>query len=147
MFYVELHDQELARDAMVIPDEKEVAEYYAVRKQLDQMAADFREIITHPSYSLPFLQPGRLIKTKHGPHDFGWGVIINYQKRLPPKVSPFIMFNASASNVILASRIDLRPKICHPTSNMSWMYSCIALQARQWAIRRLSPRHQQASNQ
>lgn len=73
---------------MVIADEKEVAEYYAVRKQLDQMAADFREIVTHPSYSIPFLQPGRLVKIKYRQLDFGWGVICNYQKRLPPKVGP-----------------------------------------------------------
>lgn len=51
------------------------------------MAADFREVITHPNYSLPFLQPGRLIKVKYKDLDFGWGVVVNYQKRLPPKVS------------------------------------------------------------
>jgi ATP-dependent RNA helicase DOB1 len=83
---VELRAREAARDEMVIPDEKEVADYYAIRKQLDQMAADFREIVTHPSYSIPFLQPGRLVKIKYGQLDFGWGVICNYQKRLPPKV-------------------------------------------------------------
>jgi hypothetical protein len=147
MFYVELHDQELARDAMVIPDEKEVAEYYAVRKQLDQMAADFREIITHPSYSLPFLQPGRLVKIKHGPHDFGWGVIINYQKRLPPKVSLMIILKIPAINRTPASRIDLHPKTCHHTSSTFWMYFFIVPQARQWATRKLSRRHRQAFNQ
>jgi ATP-dependent RNA helicase DOB1 len=86
---VELRAREAARDEMVIPDEKEVADYYAVRKQLDQMAADFREIVTHPSYSIPFLQPGRLVKIKYGQLEFGWGVICNYQKRLPPKVRLF----------------------------------------------------------
>jgi ATP-dependent RNA helicase DOB1 len=50
------------------------------------MAADFREVITHPTYSLAFLQPGRLVKIKYQMLDFGWGVVINYQKRLPPKV-------------------------------------------------------------
>ena len=50
------------------------------------MVADFREVITHPSYSLPFLQAGRLVKVKCEKLDFGWGVIVNYQKRLPPKV-------------------------------------------------------------
>ena len=51
------------------------------------MGADFREIVTHPTYSLPFLQAGRLVKVRHGKLDFGWGVIVNYQKRSPPKVS------------------------------------------------------------
>ncbi|OCB91527.1 antiviral helicase [Sanghuangporus baumii] len=71
-----------------IPDEKLVSEYYEYRQQLDQMGADFREVITHPAYSLPFLQPGRLVKIKYQKLDFGWGVVINYQKRLPPKNRP-----------------------------------------------------------
>ncbi|RDB26840.1 ATP-dependent RNA helicase mtr4 [Hypsizygus marmoreus] len=84
----ELKKEEEARTTTVIPDEALVAEYYEYRQQLDQMAADFREVITHPTYSLPFLQPGRLVKVKYQKVDFGWGVIINYQKRLPPKNRP-----------------------------------------------------------
>lgn len=71
----------------MVEDEKAIAEYYQCRQQLDQMSADFREVVTHPTYSLPFLQPGRLVKVKHKDLDFGWGIIINYQKRLPPKVT------------------------------------------------------------
>ncbi|KAG6865812.1 ATP-dependent RNA helicase mtr4 [Blastosporella zonata] len=84
----ELKQEEEARSITVIPDENLVAEYYEYRQQLDQMAADFREVITHPTYSLPFLQPGRLVKVKYQKLDFGWGVIINYQKRLPPRNRP-----------------------------------------------------------
>jgi ATP-dependent RNA helicase DOB1 len=87
MFWVvDLRQEEDTRSTTVIPDEDMVAEYYEYRQQLDQMAADFREVITHPTYSLPFLQPGRLVKVKYQKLDFGWGVIINYQKRLPAKV-------------------------------------------------------------
>jgi ATP-dependent RNA helicase DOB1 len=71
-----------------IPDEAKVAEYYEYRQQLDQMTADFRAVITHPTYALPFLQAGRLVKVKHNTLDFGWGVVISWQKRLPPKVHP-----------------------------------------------------------
>ena len=78
--------EEETKDSAVIPDEQLVAEYYEYRQQLDQMAQDFRDVITHPNYSLPFLQPGRLVKVKYQKLDFGWGVIINYLKRLPPKV-------------------------------------------------------------
>jgi hypothetical protein len=83
---LELQKEEKRRDAITIPDENIVATYYDYRQQLDRMAADFREVITHPNYSLPFLQPGRLIKVKYKDLDFGWGVVVNYQKRLPPKV-------------------------------------------------------------
>jgi ATP-dependent RNA helicase DOB1 len=89
------------KDAFVIADETLVAEYYDYRQQLDQMSSDFREVISHPTYSLPFIQPGRLVKIKHDSLDFGWGVVISFQKRLPPKVrgtsftdhSPIYIFN------------------------------------------------------
>ncbi|KIP11280.1 hypothetical protein PHLGIDRAFT_489254 [Phlebiopsis gigantea 11061_1 CR5-6] len=81
----ELHREEEKKAAIAVPDEELVSEYYEYRQQLDQMANDFREVITHPNYSLPFLQPGRLVKIKYKNLDFGWGIIINYQKRLPPK--------------------------------------------------------------
>lgn len=79
--------EEDSKRSMVVAEEESVAEYYEFRKQLDQLTSDFREVITHPTYCLPFLQPGRLVKVKHSTLDFGWGVIINYHKRLPAKVS------------------------------------------------------------
>lgn len=74
------------RNSTVIPDEEQVAQYYDCRQQLDQMLADFREVITHPTYALPFLQPGRLVKVKYQNLDFGWGVVVNFEKRIAPKV-------------------------------------------------------------
>jgi hypothetical protein len=85
--FAELKDVEAEREAMVIPDEELVAEYHTLRAQLDTLRGDFREIITHPAYALPFLQPGRLITVKFKEHDFGWGVLVNYSKRPPLKES------------------------------------------------------------
>lgn len=82
----ELKQAEEKKASYKIADEKLVADYYDYRQQLDQLGADFREVITHPTYSLPFIQPGRLVKIKYEKLDFGWGIVINYQKRLPPKV-------------------------------------------------------------
>ncbi|EPQ51568.1 antiviral helicase [Gloeophyllum trabeum ATCC 11539] len=84
----ELSREEQAMKSITISDESLVADYHSYRQQLDQMAADFRDVITHPNYSLPFLQPGRLVKVKYQKLDFGWGVVINYHKRLPPKNRP-----------------------------------------------------------
>lgn len=86
---VELKHEEESKNSTVIPDEERVAEYYEYRQQLDQLNADFREVITHPTYSLPFLLPGRLVKVKYQKSEFGWGIVINFQKRLPPKVCFF----------------------------------------------------------
>lgn len=88
-FQPELRREEAKKASIVIPDEELIADYYDYRQQLEQMANDFREVITHPTYSLPFLQPGRLVKFKYQKLDFGWGVVINYQKRAQPKVSSF----------------------------------------------------------
>jgi ATP-dependent RNA helicase DOB1 len=70
----------------VIVDEPAVATYHGIRAQLDTLGADLRAVVTHPTYALPFLQPGRLVSIKHGALNFGWGVVVNYQKRLPAKV-------------------------------------------------------------
>ncbi|KAI6032616.1 rRNA-processing arch domain-containing protein [Pisolithus orientalis] len=84
----ELKGEEKRRDSLRIPDEQLVAAYYDYRQQLDRMADDMRAVITHPTYSLPFLQPGRLIRVKHRDANFGWGVVINFQKRLRTKTKP-----------------------------------------------------------
>lgn len=115
---------------MVIPDEELVAEYYQFKQQLEQMAADFKLVITHPTYCLPFLQPGRLINVKYQKLDFGWGVIINYQKRVPPKVKlnielHLLYFSLMHWTPIILYRIDQRPnlKSIRHTSNTS-LTSC-----------------------
>ncbi|KAF8841476.1 antiviral helicase [Paxillus ammoniavirescens] len=81
----ELRAEEKRRDSIHIPDENLVAGYYDYRKQLDQMGEDFRLVITHPTYCLPFLQAGRLVRVKHKDANFGWGVVINFQKRIKSK--------------------------------------------------------------
>lgn len=79
--------EEEERSKVVIPDEELVSQYYDYRQQLDQMAADFREVVTHPEYSIPHLKPGRLVKVKYQKLDFGWGIVVNWQKRTDAKVS------------------------------------------------------------
>lgn len=68
-----------------VTDEEEAEEYFGLHKQLGLLDCDFQEVISHPSYSLPFLQPGRLVKIQHENLDFGWGCVVNYQRRLPHK--------------------------------------------------------------
>lgn len=70
----------------MIPDEDSVAEYYELRRQMDESRQDFQTVITHPTHILPFLQQGRLVKIKYGTLDFGWGVVINFSKRTSAKV-------------------------------------------------------------
>ncbi len=71
------------KDAIVIPDEENVADYWQVRHQLDELKKDVRDVITHPNYSEPFLNAGRLVHIQHEDFDFGWGIILKYAKRTP----------------------------------------------------------------
>ncbi|SPO22952.1 probable MTR4 - involved in nucleocytoplasmic transport of mRNA [Ustilago trichophora] len=71
------------RDLIKVEREEEVAEYYDVKHQLETLRKDVQTVLTHPSYVLPFLQPGRLVKVCHDDLDFGWGAVVSYEKRLP----------------------------------------------------------------
>ena len=85
-YTTELRELDVAKSAFVIPDEENIADYYELRQQLDILNKDLRDVLHHPTYALPFLQPGRLVRVKHDGLDFGWGCVVNYQKRLGPKV-------------------------------------------------------------
>jgi hypothetical protein len=83
----ELRKAEEEREAILIEDEESIEEYYELREQLKQLELDFKDVITHPTYSLPFLNAGRLVEVKDGDKDFGIGVVVAYNKVINPKVS------------------------------------------------------------
>ena len=70
---------------MVISDESTIRDYYDLRQQIAGYAEQMREVIMHPDYCLPFIQPGRLVHVKHKDFDFGWGVVVDSHKRRVPK--------------------------------------------------------------
>jgi len=71
------------RDSIVIENEDDIAEYYDLRDQLKTLEGDFKSVITHPQYILPFLQPGRMVEIRDGDRDFGWAVVVAYNKIVP----------------------------------------------------------------
>ncbi|KAL7424483.1 ATP-dependent RNA helicase mtr4 [Cryptotrichosporon argae] len=83
-----LKEAEATRDAIQIEDEDAIAEYYDLRQQLQQLEQDFKAVITHPTYILPFLQPGRMVEVRDGDRDFGWAVVVAYNKIVNPKGRP-----------------------------------------------------------
>ncbi|KAL1849049.1 ATP-dependent RNA helicase mtr4 [Paecilomyces lecythidis] len=83
----ELRELEEQRAEMNIPDEGTIREYYELRKQLAGFTENMEDVMSHPNYSLTFIQPGRLVQVKHGDYDFGWGVVVNYTERRAPKNS------------------------------------------------------------
>eukprot|EP00842_Homolaphlyctis_polyrhiza_P005653 jgi/Hompol1/6089/HPOL_004867-RA len=79
---------ERRQELTVIADEPLVAEYYAIRAQLEALKRDMRDVVNQPAYTVPFLQPGRLVHIvlpasadgKTPELDFGWGIITNFSK-------------------------------------------------------------------
>ena len=81
----ELHELEAQRDSLQIPDEAIIREYYDLRLKIKSYTKDMRDVINHPNYSLPFMQPGRLVRIKHEDVDFGWGAVVNFSPRRPAR--------------------------------------------------------------
>ena len=82
---IELHELETQRDSLLISDEAIIKEYYDLRHQISTYTKDMRDVINHPNYSLPFMQPGRLVRIKTGDIDLGWGAVVNFTPRRPDR--------------------------------------------------------------
>ncbi|TPX62596.1 hypothetical protein PhCBS80983_g00405 [Powellomyces hirtus] len=84
----DMHIYERRLEELLIPNEQQVQEYYQIRQQLDQYNRDIRDVLNHPQHCVAFLQNGRLVKIRmeapadapEKEYDFGWGIIINFQK-------------------------------------------------------------------
>lgn len=81
-----MKDLEVERDAIVIENEDSITNYYKLRQQITKLEREMQQYITKPMFCVPFLQPGRLVRVEHNKEDFGWGSVINYQKKTNQKV-------------------------------------------------------------
>ncbi|KAG0347735.1 ATP-dependent RNA helicase mtr4 [Podila humilis] len=79
----ELAVLEADKTEIVFDDEIIIAGYHDVRQQLMKLRKDVRDVITHPTHALPYMQGGRIIKVSYEDQDFGWGVVTGYNRRLP----------------------------------------------------------------
>ncbi|KAI9254066.1 rRNA-processing arch domain-containing protein [Sporodiniella umbellata] len=68
------------KNSIVVENEEEITSYYELRKQIDIFSQDVHDVMIHPTYSLPFMQPGRLVHVEHDKMDFGWGAVLKFQK-------------------------------------------------------------------
>ncbi|EAT39110.1 AAEL009067-PA [Aedes aegypti] len=75
---VQLKQKEL--ESVHIKDEQSIVSYHHIRDQLDTLGKQFRDYITRPTYLIPFLQPGRMIKIQSDAGEFEWGIIVNFKK-------------------------------------------------------------------
>lgn len=82
--YKETQEKQKEFDDFHIPNEENIASYYQIRDKLDNLGKQFRTFITTPTYLVPFLQPGRLIKVQNNNDEFDWGIVINFKKQSVP---------------------------------------------------------------
>lgn len=62
-------------------DQEMAADFWDVRSQLTELRGKFRKVVHHPSFALPFLQSGRLVRVRvDGRGDFGWVAILSVKK-------------------------------------------------------------------
>ncbi|GAA5943318.1 hypothetical protein JCM3775_002617 [Rhodotorula graminis] len=133
----ELRQLDEQRAAIVIPDEDNIADYYDLRQQLDILNRDLRDVLNHPTYALPFLQPGRLVRVKHDDLDFGWGVVVNYQKRVGAKGKPLaadeppqnqyivdVLLHVARGTAPAAASVTGKNKLASPGNAMSTIRPC-----------------------
>eukprot|EP01080_Neovahlkampfia_damariscottae_P008060 gene8060-12522_t len=69
------------KDQIVIDNPQEVSSFYSLNEQMNELKKQLRTFITNPVFILPFMQPGRLVYVRDGDDDWGWGCVVNFQKK------------------------------------------------------------------
>lgn len=111
-------------NAIKIPMESSIATYYHIRDQLDTLAKEFRAFITAPTYLVPFLQPGRMVKvTKENEEEFDWGIIVNFKKQSNGERNPLKEETVTIVDILLHVDDDYEktsdPRPCPPNKQGS----------------------------
>ena len=89
-----MHELEVQKSEIQIEDEALVKDYYDLRDQIQGYTKDMQNVICHPNYCLPFMQPGRLVKitvdSKESgeSYEFGWGAVVDFLPRKAPRGEP-----------------------------------------------------------
>lgn len=76
----------------MVEQEPLIAEYHDLKEKIAVYEQDMKDVMNHPNYCLPFIQPGRLVRVRSEKTLFDWGVVINYNKRIIPFVCAAIYY-------------------------------------------------------
>ena len=106
-----LKEKQAELDSITIESESVIAEYYNIRLQIEKLRALMRETLNLPVHSLPFLQPGRLVKIVDGAQQWGWGVLVNFQKKKVVDKTIASDSNDYILDVLLNCQPDSKPPV------------------------------------
>jgi len=89
---------------------RDFVEYYQIRAALVSTRRQMRTVVNQPLHVLPFLLPGRLVKVEEEDGtDWGWGIIVNWEKKkVPEKAAPCLKpASISAEGLATAFVVDV----------------------------------------
>jgi ATP-dependent RNA helicase DOB1 len=78
---VELKKLEDELSSMNIQHEEQLAEYFELCAAMEEVRTKMQGTITQAQYALPYMNAGRLVRVQEGNADWGWGVVVSFQKR------------------------------------------------------------------
>lgn len=67
--------------SMEIEEEDSVSELFDIQQQLRRLSHELQLVVSQPTYAVPFLQAGRLVKVRDRDVSWGWGVVVNFSKK------------------------------------------------------------------
>ncbi|RWS12921.1 superkiller viralicidic activity 2-like 2 [Dinothrombium tinctorium] len=74
-----------------VENEAKVGDYFKIKSELSHLSKQFLEYLRKPTYIVPFLQNGRLLKIVSDEGvEVGWGVLVNFLKKPSKKRNPAI---------------------------------------------------------
>ncbi|KAL0478195.1 ATP-dependent RNA helicase, partial [Acrasis kona] len=107
-----------------LPDESNIKEYHDALHEWIKVKDQIRELTTQPVYAVPYIQPGRLVKVREGFTDWGWGMIVNYQRKKTTDATKLAKHRANEYTVdVLLKTLPIvkgdlaKPKPYVPNSN------------------------------
>ncbi|CAI5449152.1 unnamed protein product [Caenorhabditis angaria] len=121
--------QEVERkvDRMKLPYETEINTYMDIEKEIEQTKNAIKSIVRLPKHIVPFLHAGRLVKVVSGERDFGWGVIVNYKRRVNPDDKTDMLY-------VVEVMLAIDPSSVSDTSNPSTLIPAFNKADRRWEV-------------
>ena len=98
-----------------IEQENEIEGYYGLKQELASIQHNIKKVLYHPSYILPFVQPGRLVYVREGEKDFGWGCFIGLQRKSRlNQQGKLVSNNEFVIDVLIRTKLGSTSAHCEP---------------------------------
>ena len=97
----ELSDKRLSLSLLNFPEAKSVSHYIKLKEEIKRITTEINKKVIQPQHVLPYLGAGRMVHVADEEADWGWGIVVNFnKKRIVPrgKLQDFEQFQKQESN-------------------------------------------------